>query len=194
MQLLLILLIAHLFADFPLQTNALAAWKEKHWLGVLLHVFVHIAVTALLINNSQRYWPLILLLGVAHFGIDLLKLLYPGQKGVGYFLFDQMLHFSTILLAASVAQRVWNPAPVGIFPEEWLSLILFSASIPAFMVLSWVWINSLNQDYITSVYALSWSKRQLLFLEQRIGLTIIGIVFLQVATYYWSGMVVFGLQ
>lgn len=193
MQLFITLLIAHLFADFPLQTNLLASWKEKYWLGIVPHVLIHMGITALLLNNSQRYWPLVVLLGVAHFGIDLLKLLYPGKKGMGYFLFDQTLHFATILLAAFMAQRAWNPSPVGIFPDEWLPLILFGASIPALMVLSWVWINGLNQDYITRVYVLSWSKQELLLLEQRIGLTIIGIVFLQVAVYYWSGMVNSGL-
>jgi Protein of unknown function (DUF3307) len=193
MQLFITLLIAHLFADFPLQTNLLAAWKEKHWLGIVPHVLIHMGITALLLNNGQRYWPLVVLLGIAHFGIDLLKLLYPGKKGIGYFLLDQMLHFATLLLAAFMAERAWNPAPVGIFPDEWLPLILFSASIPAFMVLSWVWINSLNQEYIRRVYVLSWSKQELLLLEQRIGLTIIGIVFLQVAIYYWSGIVAFGL-
>lgn len=187
--LLCTLLIAHLFADFPLQTNLLAKLKEKHWQGVFLHVLVHMIVTLLLISNRQHYWPLILGLGTAHFVIDALKLVYPGKKGVLYFLVDQLLHVMTIVVAAYVAQQVWHSLPVSILPDQWLFFILIAALIPALMVLFWVWTNTLNQEYVAQVSVLQWTKQQLLGLEQRIGLAIMGIVFFESAIYSLAGIV-----
>jgi hypothetical protein len=183
MNLLLTLLIAHLFADFPLQTNALAKLKEAHWSGVFLHVLVHMVVMTLLIDQRDQYWPLILGIGVIHFIIDAIKLLYPGAKGVAYFLLDQIVHVGALWLAATWAQRIWQPAPLGILPDAWLLPILVAALIPAFMVLLWLWANSLNQEYTTRYYLLDWAKHQMLAVEQRIGLLLFAFVFLQPALH-----------
>lgn len=187
--LLLTLFIAHLFADFPLQTNSLAELKERCWQGVLLHVLVHMIVTVLLLGNSWHSWPLIFGLGAAHFVIDALKLICPGKKGVLYFLVDQLLHFLTIVIAVYVAQHVWHSFPVGILPDQWLFSVLIAALIPALMVLFWVWTNTLNQEYVAQVTLLQWTKQQLLGLEQRIGLAIMGVVFLESAIYSWVRLV-----
>jgi hypothetical protein len=179
MNLMLTLLIAHLFADFPLQTNALAKLKEERWIGVFLHVLVHVIVTALLIDHPGHYWPLLLGIGIAHFAIDGIKLLYAGKKGLAYFLCDQALHVSTLTLTADWAQRIWQPAPRGILPDAWLLPLLGAASIPALMVLFWVWTTTLSQEYTARFYLLGWAKRQLLALEQRVGLALFALVFLQ---------------
>ncbi|MEZ4732600.1 MAG: DUF3307 domain-containing protein [Caldilineaceae bacterium] len=189
MHLFITLLIAHLFADFPLQTNKLAKLKETHWVGVLLHVLVHMAVTMLLIRNSQTYWPLIGGIGVVHFVIDGLKLLCPAKKGVLYFLLDQLLHLLTLAIASYIAQQVWHTFHPGILPDQWLLLILFAALIPALMVLFWIWTNTLNQEYVAQISVLYWTKHQLLGLEQRIGLVIIGFVFAESVFYTLAGMV-----
>ena len=181
MNLLLTLLIAHLFADFPLQTNTLARLKEKHWFGVLLHVMVHMAVMALLLDKSNRYWALLLGIGVVHFVIDVIKLLYPGAKGIAYFLLDQALHVTTLWLASIWAQRIWQPAPVGILPDAWLLPLVLGASIPASMVLLWLWANSLSQEKADRFYLVDWAKYRLLVVEQRIGLLLLAFVFLQPA-------------
>jgi hypothetical protein len=189
MQLLLTLLIAHLFADFPLQTNRLAQYKEKHWQGVFLHVLVHIGVTMLMVTNIQHYWPLILGLGAVHFVIDTVKLIYPGKKGVLYFLIDQLLHLITIAIAAHVAQQLWPALPGGVLPDQWLLYVLVAALIPALMVLFWIWTNNLSQEYVAQVSVLQWSKRQLLGVEQRLGLAIMGVVFLEAAIYSYIGII-----
>lgn len=183
MNLLLTLLIAHLFADFPLQTNALARRKEKHWTGVFLHVLVHLLVMALLIDNRSQYWPLILGIGVAHFAIDGMKLLCPGTKGIAYFLFDQALHLGTLVLASYLAHQSWQSAPLSILPDAWLFPLLAGALIPALMVLVWLWTNTLSQEYTTRFYLLGWAKHQMLVVEQRIGLLLIAFVFLQPALH-----------
>lgn len=181
MNLLLTLLIAHLFADFPLQTNALARLKEKHWLGVFLHALVHIVIMALLLAQRDRYWPLILGVGAAHFVIDAIKLLYPSIKGIGYFLLDQLLHVAILYLAAAWAQAIWQPAPLGILPDAWLLPLLMGALIPAFMVFLWLWANTISQEYSTRFYLVEWAKYQMLAVEQRIGLLLLAFVFLQPA-------------
>lgn len=59
MNLLMTLLLAHLFADFPLQSNSLARLKETRIMGVFLHVLVHVAVTACLLKTAPStgyYW------------------------------------------------------------------------------------------------------------------------------------------
>lgn len=189
MNLLMTLLIAHLFADFPLQTNALAKLKDKHFEGVLYHVLIHVAVTSLLINHSQQYWPLILGLGVVHFIVDGLKILLPFKKGVVYFLADQCVHLISLIVAAYLAQQFWTPAPIGILPDNWLGVVLSGAFIPAAMVLVWVWASTLSQEYVTRSLLLCWTKQRLLLIEQRIGLALISVVFLRPAMYVVYDMV-----
>lgn len=183
MNLLLTLLIAHLFADFPLQTNTLARLKEKHWMGLFLHVLVHIVIMALLLDQGGRYRFLILGVGAAHFAIDGIKLLYPHVKGIGYFLLDQTLHVAILYLAAAWAPRIWQPAPLGMLPDAWLLPLFMSALIPAFMVFLWLWANTMSQKYATHFYLLEWVKYQMLAVEQRIGLLLLAVVFLQPALH-----------
>mgnify|MGYP000664854896 CR=1 FL=1 len=183
MHLLMTLLLAHLFADFPLQTNELAKLKEKRFEGVFYHVLIHVAITSLLITNSQQYWALILGLGAVHFVIDALKILLPFKKGVWYFLVDQFVHLLSLMLAAYLAQRIWDPAPTGILPDAWLGLVLSGALVPAAMVLFWVWASTLNPEYVTRSLLLRWAKQRLLLIEQRVGLALISVVFLRPAIY-----------
>lgn len=181
--LLITLLIAHLFADFPLQTNALAQLKEKSWSGVLLHVLVHVIVTALLIHDAFSYWPLILGIGSVHFVIDCFKLFWTAKKGVTYFLFDQLLHLATLVIAAYLAQQEWSTTPVGILPPEWLFPILSGAFIPAIMVLLWIWTNSLSHEFLAQSSLRYWAKRQILSIEQSIGIVLFLFVYLQPSLY-----------
>lgn len=178
MHLLMTLLLAHLFADFPLQTNALAKLKDTRFEGVFYHVLVHVAITALLIKDSFQYWPLIVGVGVVHFGIDALKILLPFKKGVLYFLADQFVHLVSLVIAAYIARQIWTPAPTGILPDSSLAVVLTGALVPAIMVLFWVWTMTLNQEYVTRSSVLCWSKQRLLLVEQRFGLCLISLVFL----------------
>lgn len=183
MNILLTLLIAHLFADFPLQTNAVAKLKEQHWYGVLLHVMIHLVVMTLLIHNSLSYWPLVLGVGFVHFVIDGLKLLCPAQKGITYFLADQALHGVTIVVAAYLTQQLWPLGPVSILPAAWLLPILGGALVPAIMVFLWIWTNSLSQESLSQFTLLYWAKDQILAAEQRFGFVLFLLVCLQAPLY-----------
>ena len=47
------LMVAHLLADFPLQTAPLIQLKQDGTVGILLHVFVHMLITTMLIDNLR---------------------------------------------------------------------------------------------------------------------------------------------
>jgi len=98
------LYLAHLIGDYPLQPNWMV--KIKHtWYGLLLHVGVHLAVLLVIVGAARRVlWPYLLALTFVHFGIDLLKngfTKYQPQWVAGPYLFDQLLHLSSVLLVAS---------------------------------------------------------------------------------------------
>lgn len=61
-----ILLLAHLLADFPLQTNRIFRLKVTSNAGLALHVLIHVAMAALLLRQPAQHLNLLLALGVAH--------------------------------------------------------------------------------------------------------------------------------
>ena len=56
------LLLAHLVADFPLQTNSIVKMKNEGFKGLGIHVLIHIIVLCLLLIKEplSQYWPMIL--------------------------------------------------------------------------------------------------------------------------------------
>jgi hypothetical protein len=184
MHLLTTLLLAHLFADFPLQTNGLAKLKKESLVGVFLHVLVYVAITTLFLVRPLEYWALIVGLGIVHFLIDALKTRYKQTFEPYYFVFDQCMHFLSIALATYLALIFYHPPPTSIIPSGVATIALVCALLLAFMVFCWVWVNSLNEERVQSHFLLNWAKHQMLELEQRIGLVLIGFVFAG-PTYQW---------
>jgi hypothetical protein len=178
MQLFLTLLLAHLFADFPLQTNALARFKSNHLAGVLLHAVIYTIVTALLVSQWQAYWPLVVGLGLIHFAIDATKPLI-GTKidEVRAFLVDQCLHLATMIGATYCAYHWWDPTPMGIVPYRWLPAALAAAFLPALMVGYWVWATSSGCAYVRRNAWLHHFYSRALVIEQRFGLVVLGVIF-----------------
>ena len=181
MHLLITLLLAHLLADFPLQTNTLANRKATHGDGVFYHVLIHVLVTALLLHNSHIYWPLPVGIGIVHFLIDVYKLWRPAKQNVRSFVLDQCMHVISLGIAAALALQAWQPAPRGILPDAWLIIMLGGATVPASLVLLWVWTNTLTATQLNRLALLRWIKPRLLEVEQQIGLFIIGAIFWQPA-------------
>jgi len=184
MHLFTTLLLAHLFADFPLQTNGLAKLKRESLAGVFLHVLVYIAITTWVIREPLTYWPLILGLGVVHFLIDALKVHCPQTVGTFYFLIDQCLHFLSIGVATFLALRWWANPPHSNLPYDVVRIALGCALVLAGMVFCWVWVNNLNEEQVQQHFLLRWTKQQMLVLEQRMGLVLLGCVF-AIPTYQW---------
>lgn len=126
MELFATLLLAHLIADFPLQTNCVFELKVRHWTGIFLHVAIHVFVTALLINDPLRYWPLLAALGAVHFATDWFKLRLPFRFQAAGFILDQIAH----VLALVVLAGRW-PSATGVLPATLLRPAIAYALIPA---------------------------------------------------------------
>ncbi len=94
------LIIAHLIGDFFLQPGSWVKEKEVKKLKsakLYLHVAIHIALI-FLIFLSFGVWKVALLIGLIHFAIDALKLLFQTQKNARLLFFvDQVLHFTSIV-------------------------------------------------------------------------------------------------
>ncbi|MBX3015744.1 MAG: DUF3307 domain-containing protein [Caldilineaceae bacterium] len=184
MHLLITLLLAHFLTDFPLQTNGIAKLKKERLVGVFLHVLIYVAITALTIQDPLGYWPLILGLGVAHFLIDAYKQRYVKSVAPFCFLVDQGFHLASIGLATLGAFTWYVVPPQSMLPYPLALMALACASLLAVMVFCWVWTNSLSEEALQRHILLRWTKRQMLELEQRIGLLLIGFVFAG-PTYQW---------
>jgi hypothetical protein len=98
------LLLAHLIADFPLQTDAVFAVKKDQRWGVILHATIF-GLTAVLLTrpylNHTEMWLGLVFLWSGHIAIDKTKLVLSGRGGrdhLGYFLIDQALHIGAIAL------------------------------------------------------------------------------------------------
>lgn len=100
------LFLAHVLADFLLQTKAMAEGKRQPG-NLTLHGLIVLA-TAGLATGSASPWLLALM--AAHLAIDLAKSLAP--KGILAFLADQAAHGATILLLSPMIPMAWpDPAP-----------------------------------------------------------------------------------
>ncbi len=94
------LLLAHLLGDFFLQPNSWVAEKEKRKLKSLKlywHVLIHILLI-FLVFRSFEIWKMALVIGITHFVIDSIKLIYQREKTKSlWFFMDQFLHLLVIL-------------------------------------------------------------------------------------------------
>ncbi len=178
MQLFLTLLLAHLFADFPLQSNALVRFKGKHLTGVLLHATIYTTVTASLLGQWLPYWPLVVGLGGIHFAIDAVKSrLASNTEEIRTFLLDQLLHLISLLIATLFTHSYWQIVPAGIVPVCWLPIVLFAAFLPALMVGYWIWATSSGHNYVKDNHWLHQLYGHALAIEQRFGLVLLLLIF-----------------
>jgi len=158
-----ILLLAHLIADFPLQTNRIYVLKTQGNKGLLLHVGIHLLVAAVLLQRPLAHLPLLLLYGLVHFIVDWLKVNNSARRQTPGFLLDQAAHVATVLVLA-----VWQPALTSILPQWLVWLGVWLALIPACLTLLWVVANDLRGDWPHNS-TLRWASRRLLPLSQKIG-------------------------
>lgn len=93
------LLIAHLLGDFFLQPSSWVKNKETHKLKspkLYLHTAIHIGLMFLILFDVS-HWKLVLIIGVTHFIIDTLKLMFQKRKTKRFYFFaDQILHLIAI--------------------------------------------------------------------------------------------------
>lgn len=117
------LLLCHLIADYPLQTDTMVHAK-KRLLGLTLHIAMH-SVTMLVVvwGVLGMAWrialPVVFAVTVLHFAIDLWKntfsRLWP-QWVIGGYLQDQGLHIASLFVVAA-----WlAPATMFTMPAPWI--------------------------------------------------------------------------
>ncbi len=113
------LLLAHLVADFPLQTDAVFAVKKETRWGVILHGTLFGLVAVLLARPFlavRATWLCLIALWVFHTAVDRSKLILVGRgraDHVVYFLLDQMLHAGSIGLASFFLNRIPQVAVIS---------------------------------------------------------------------------------
>jgi hypothetical protein len=130
MHLLNTLLLGHLIADFPLQTNGVYRLKNRHWSGILLHAAIHCVVTGLLLQDALTHWRMLVALCVMHFATDWLKLRIPFKVQSGGFVLDQVAHVLGLVLLAT-----WWPDVVSTVPTALLYPALAYALVPVVLML-----------------------------------------------------------
>ena len=156
--LFLSLLLAHLVADFVLQTNASCAQKkEKHWRSP--HQYFHGLIVfglSWLVSGELCFWWCALLIGAIHCATDVWKSYQ--KETVGWFTLDQAFHILALVAVSLLWCRTygwsipwgiparyvaivdaalicWRPANVLMQRYEALGLLIAAKSIIRFVVL-----------------------------------------------------------
>lgn len=161
----LALLLAHLLADFPLQTNRIFRLKIAGNLGLIIHVLIHLIVAAVLLWQPGQYLDLLLVLGLAHFMTDWIKVRFPGNPQWPGFVLDQLAHVAAIALLS-----FWWPEVTAVLPL-WIMLpLILLVLLPALLMLAWIWANDAQQQgrFQHSRY-IDWASNRLLTISQRTG-------------------------
>jgi Protein of unknown function (DUF3307) len=126
-QTLLAVLLAHLLADFPLQTDSLVRAKTGGIKGFLTHGAIHFATVnvALLLFTHNTLWSLytqaiLVAYVVLHIALDYMKQLYLRVRGVPDstwpFVVDQALHFLMAVAVTWALTRVsWGEVRAAAF-------------------------------------------------------------------------------
>ena len=99
------LILAHLLGDFLLQPNSWVADKEKKKLGsvyLYMHVLIHMALVMIFLWDLNLWW-IVAIIGISHFIIDGMKLLFQTSKTKRtWFFVDQLLHVAVISVLAVI--------------------------------------------------------------------------------------------
>ena len=171
MQLFATLLLGHLIADFPLQTDWVVQFKKRHITGLALHAGIHMGVTALLILDPLRHWPILAILGLAHFATDWLKLRVTVRPQAPGFLIDQAAHLGVIVLIARWASELAVVLP---------SWVLYPAALvgmaPAIAMFLLILANDLGQGMGNGSGRIQQVRRQMRRLYHLAGLLVLMIV------------------
>jgi len=96
------LILAHLIGDFILQPKKWVKEKEKKKLKSLklyFHIAIHFLLLFLIVWDLS-FWPLLVTIGLSHFVIDAIKLVFQNKKTRRrWFFIDQLLHIVSIFIA-----------------------------------------------------------------------------------------------
>ena len=132
---LLVLLVAHLVADFPLQPDWMIRHK-RHPAVLGLHVLVVAGTAALALGG----WPatVLLILVGTHLAMDAVKV-YALPDSLGSFVLDQLVHLVVIVALAGAfpgtfAHGAWAALPGNLAAACLVGLCLVGGAIASLMV------------------------------------------------------------
>lgn len=177
MELLTTLLLAHLLADFPLQTNSMAAWKSKSSAMLLLHVVIHVIVLWSLLGLKVELLPLVLTLGAAHWLVDWSKPRLLAMDAVRAFILDQFVHVLCLLVAARIGYTSYHFRSYAVISTPLLYTSLLISFGLGVMVYYWLWTSTLNDETIQRHWYLRWCHEELLMFEQWAGYGLVCMIF-----------------
>ncbi len=120
------LLLAHLLADFPLQTISIFELKQTGNAGIFVHALIHALTTALLIKNLNSGIGMLAAILVIHYLIDLNPNRFPFFSPIKSFIADQFLHLFALFVIAFFARNLaWELKFQQLLP------FLLAAFVPA---------------------------------------------------------------
>ncbi len=168
MNLVAALILGHLIADFPLQTTAIYGLKLKSWKGVIIHAFIHVLITALLIDPTVTALPLLLTLGLLHFVVDYLKVRVTVSRQWSSFVIDQITHLLILFLLAHQWQAVLN----SVLPFSLLLPLIIYTMFLGLLVFLWVLAGDLAEGQWGKYKWVQWARQNLLNLSQYAGMPV----------------------
>jgi len=103
MPLFRLLILAHLIADFPLQSAQIYRLKRRYLAGQVPHAFISLGTMALAgypLIGYGSYWCFISAVATAHLMVDYLKVMFLDRSGarndLWTFILDQAMHIAVI--------------------------------------------------------------------------------------------------
>ena len=138
---LLIFILAHLLGDFALQTDKITKIKSTSLKGVAIHAGLIVMVQALFLSIFGLQGALLgAACGIIHFFIDYVKEMIGKTLNVRffYFIFDQMMHFSVIILFTLLFTPSYVLLPLNILYVKIAIIIIvlvFASNITAKMLI-----------------------------------------------------------
>lgn len=123
-KMIILLVCAHIFADFTFQGNSLAGNKHKP-VFLLLHAFIH-AILTYLILQKWGYWQAPLFVLIMHGVIDFIKERL-GKNTAKDFVVDQCMHILSLVGIGWLFNHLWGYS----FSGSGYKLIVFIAGLIA---------------------------------------------------------------
>lgn len=126
------LLFGHLLADFTFQTNFIADWKRRKFVGLLVHVLIHPLCYLVLV------WPFISEVWVRPFGAPL--------TGWACIVIAAVLHFAEDWFRVTMIDRGWSDNTFFYFWDQAIHIVVLVFLSPIKnqpMINVWPWLGCL---------------------------------------------------
>lgn len=130
------LLCAHAVGDFVLQTDRMARAKRERFMVLATHVAIVTALHVILVLPliPLRALPVVIVLGLAHLGLDTLKTALDRRwtRPLAHFALDQGLHLATLVVAWAWLTRLmlrWGATCPTIVQDRDLVALLTRAAL-----------------------------------------------------------------